>query len=1503
MKGFSNVTDCKQQAQFGTYFLATFLVIVLAIPGHILAQDQTNDPNVVKITEQDSEIKQKLKQKLKKKDKSLTTKSSVNLNTLDNRVIQFDFDQQWQSSDNPNPQWNFDIYSPGWPAGDINGDGTQDIVATVEGARDERTPNNLGDLTGKTAVFYGGSSGGSITGQQPDAFFYEHFVPVGDLNNDGYSDALALENPTSENLTIYTGSGNGYQETGITIPAFYGFNTGQIIGFSNFNNDNFGDVLFGDTSQGGFTILYGSSDLSNTTQQEYSVATPIVSNQFNSAGFDTDSKDRIVRLAGTTQKQLFIYEIDETNLANKQVVQQFSVGLNQTWQAVDYSLQTLDIKGNDGDDILLSLPNTQIHTGIAYDSTANQYNTSSDTLFEGQLSPIGDLNDDSRQDFIIDNANDDDAQPWIAFGKDSLHKQPTPDVELSGDSDSDWDGSALIDLYSRSSYGDLTGDGIDDGILTHYQYTGVGTFGRRLLTGSSSGNYSSSFVNYPAENFTNYVYETREVGDLNGDGIEDVAFNRATGNKDFIDIYFGSTDGLPDSPDLSVEVAFGPLGMADGDFNGDGFSDIAISANDGTALAFIAGGTNMDANVDHTISRENSSFYLVGNAGDINDDGSDDLVANSIFATDENDNRLDNYPIFFGGDGSFPTAVSQAVPTSQDVATSANDRTKSVGDVNGDGVDDLAISTVSAPNSSNNSQGKIKVYYGGASKDFSSASPDLVLTGNTESIFIHGVGISGGDFNGDGVNDIAVRNIVNPGSPLIDFYHGGNDIDNTVDNSISSSALDPTTYHFSFRDIATVEDYDGDNRDELLVPEALVGNLGAPILETNGGLVSEYLLPSNNKGALLGPANIYTDFSSIGDFNDNGSIDVILAQSNDDNNALNSSRVYNYEMDRPISISSVEDVPEDQGEWVRVNVGGYLTEGLAQGVLGSGSYNYAVMRMTENDSWTNVSGRIEAYKDGANFVDVRVPKTQPSNDNSVDYSYKFKVVAYNSNTGVAESRIDSGKAFDNIAPSAVSNVSAERSESTVNLSWDALSADDIQSYNVYSVDNSGNLSQDPVGSTVQNSISLSDGSFEGVQKFAVRAKDDHNNNGTPSNAANAIFSISLDKSLQQGWNIVGVPLDADPSEYEQFLPEIQNGALYSFNGSYSQVSSVSDMEPGVGYWAKVSSGAALNGSGLPLTDLTIQLDEGWNMISGVGEAISADQVQDPSGVIVDGTLTGFDGSYQEASQLTPGNAYWVRASEAGEISLSLLNTSTNQQNRLAEGESDELKPIQEVKEEFNTIEINSAEGHSRTLYFGEELPDKVNKLSFSLPPLPPGKIFDARFSGTSMKLSQDDHVAIDVQNPKNNKPVTLNLNLKPTYKYQTFEVREVAKGTTLDEYLVDGNKEVTLKNEETSTIELVPIGLKGLTASDNPDEFKLHQNYPNPFNPTTTIRYAVAEQAEVSMQVYNVVGKRVATLVNEQKSPGNYKVTFDASNLSSGLYFVKIQAGSFHDVQKLTLIK
>lgn len=88
-----------------------------------------------------------------------------------------------------------------------------------------------------------------------------------------------------------------------------------------------------------------------------------------------------------------------------------------------------------------------------------------------------------------------------------------------------------------------------------------------------------------------------------------------------------------------------------------------------------------------------------------------------------------------------------------------------------------------------------------------------------------------------------------------------------------------------------------------------------------------------------------------------------------------------------------------------------------------------------------------------------------------------------------------------------------------------------------------------------------------------------------------------------------------------------------------------------------------------------------------------------------------------------------------------------------------------------------------------------------------------------------------------------------------------------------------------------------------PMTFALAQNYPNPFNPSTTIKYQIPKESVVKIFVYDVLGKNVATLVNEKKNAGYYELEFNASNLASGLYFYKIEAGEFTDVKKMMLIK
>ncbi len=93
--------------------------------------------------------------------------------------------------------------------------------------------------------------------------------------------------------------------------------------------------------------------------------------------------------------------------------------------------------------------------------------------------------------------------------------------------------------------------------------------------------------------------------------------------------------------------------------------------------------------------------------------------------------------------------------------------------------------------------------------------------------------------------------------------------------------------------------------------------------------------------------------------------------------------------------------------------------------------------------------------------------------------------------------------------------------------------------------------------------------------------------------------------------------------------------------------------------------------------------------------------------------------------------------------------------------------------------------------------------------------------------------------------------------------------------------------------------LVGLT----PEKFALYNNYPNPFNPSTKIRYAISQTAFTTMKVYSILGEEVAALINEIKTPGIYEINFDASKLTSGTYFYKLESGNFSQTKKMIILK
>jgi hypothetical protein len=115
----------------------------------------------------------------------------------------------------------------------------------------------------------------------------------------------------------------------------------------------------------------------------------------------------------------------------------------------------------------------------------------------------------------------------------------------------------------------------------------------------------------------------------------------------------------------------------------------------------------------------------------------------------------------------------------------------------------------------------------------------------------------------------------------------------------------------------------------------------------------------------------------------------------------------------------------------------------------------------------------------------------------------------------------------------------------------------------------------------------------------------------------------------------------------------------------------------------------------------------------------------------------------------------------------------------------------------------------------------------------------------------------------------------------------------------DPNNDIVLK--QATTVPGIVTGIQN--KNEIPFTYNLNQNYPNPFNPMTVINYDVAKKDNVSLKVYDITGKLVATLVDEIRNPGKYQYTFHAGGLASGIYYYELRSGSFVDTKKMVLVK
>jgi len=106
---------------------------------------------------------------------------------------------------------------------------------------------------------------------------------------------------------------------------------------------------------------------------------------------------------------------------------------------------------------------------------------------------------------------------------------------------------------------------------------------------------------------------------------------------------------------------------------------------------------------------------------------------------------------------------------------------------------------------------------------------------------------------------------------------------------------------------------------------------------------------------------------------------------------------------------------------------------------------------------------------------------------------------------------------------------------------------------------------------------------------------------------------------------------------------------------------------------------------------------------------------------------------------------------------------------------------------------------------------------------------------------------------------------------------------------------ITIKYSQTISIQQLSTEL--------PEQFSLYQNYPNPFNPTTKIKFDIEKAGIIKLKVFDILGKEIATLVNESLNSGSYETEFDGSNIMSGVYFYKLETDNFSEVKRMILTK
>jgi hypothetical protein len=357
-------------------------------------------------------------------------------------------------------------------------------------------------------------------------------------------------------------------------------------------------------------------------------------------------------------------------------------------------------------------------------------------------------------------------------------------------------------------------------------------------------------------------------------------------------------------------------------------------------------------------------------------------------------------------------------------------------------------------------------------------------------------------------------------------------------------------------------------------------------------------------------------------------------------------------------------------------------------------------------------------------------------------------------------------------------------------------------------------------------------------------------------------------SLTAGWNMISNPVVSPNDSVRQLYPTSTFNYAFGFNPGVGYQQHYR-LQNGLGYWGKFPAGPGQFICGGPLTLDTIDVSAGWNMIGSISIPIDTGAiVQIPPGTVTS-KYFGYSLGYNEASSLTPGKGYWVKAGSTGKLVLS---------GSLA---AKAIAQAKDALEGFSSVTITDNTGASQTLRLGTTFAAPAALELFELPPQGPEGAFDVRFtSGRSVELvasGQSSKHPVSISSAAF--PVTISWKIAGTLKL-------TAQAGEGEERELSGEGEWTITAPGLTRLTITSLGV------DVPKEFSLGQNYPN-----------LPVQSQLTLKVYNLLGQKVADVADGLYAAGYHELLWSGADVSSGVYFYRLEAISAVDGQKFLEVR